>query len=152
MRQPRPEQTSICYDKELERSLAINAKIGKNIFARLFPSAVHVFACTSILRVRLHMQLTACDCLFDIGFALFALTSASHYLDIGLAFILTSASHSLWHRLRRIVLTSASRSSWHRLRIIQKSWHMLRIIWNLPKNLSNINSKIIQNSIQRPLQ
>ena len=96
----------------------------------MFPSAVHVFACTSILRARLYMQLTACDCLFDIGFALFALTSASHYLDIGFAFILTSASHSLWHRLRRIVLTSASRSSWHRLRIIQKTWHRLRIIWN----------------------
>ena len=61
----------ICYDKELERSLAINAKIGKNIY----------FA--------------------------FGLTSASHYLDIGLTFILTSASHSFWHRLRRIVLTSA---------------------------------------------
>ena len=48
----------IYYDKELERSLAINAKIGKNIY----------FA--------------------------FGLTSASHYLDIGLTFILTSASHS----------------------------------------------------------
>ena len=65
----------ICYDKELERSLAINAKIGKNIY----------FA--------------------------FGLTSASHYLDIGLTFILTSASHSFWHRLRRIVLTSASQNS-----------------------------------------
>ena len=39
----------VCYDKELERSLAINAKIGKNISVCLFPSAVNVFVCTSIV-------------------------------------------------------------------------------------------------------
>ena len=67
----------VCYDKELERSLAINAKIGKNIFVRLFPFAVNVFVYTSIVRARMYMQLTACDCVFDIGFAI-VLRSTSH--------------------------------------------------------------------------
>ena len=82
----------ICYDKELERSLAINAKIGKNISVCLFPSAVNAFVCTSIIRARLYIQPTACDCLLDIGFAV----------------VLISTSHSSQHRLP-IILTSAAR-------------------------------------------
>ena len=68
---------NLYYDKELEGRLAINAKIGENIFVRLFPFAVNVLVYTSIVRARMYMQLTACDCLFDIGFAI-VLISTSH--------------------------------------------------------------------------
>ena len=88
------------------------------------------------VRARLYMQLTTCDCLLDIGFAVVLIsTSVSHYLDIGCAHswhrlridsnnpwhptYLNSAElpNSLWHRLR-IILTSALHSAWHRLRIV----------------------------------
>ena len=58
------------------------------------PSGVNVFVCTSIIHARLHMQLTACVCLLDIGFA-FVLISASHASRHRLRIILTSAAHIL---------------------------------------------------------
>ena len=70
------------------------AHIGKEKSVCLLQSGFNVFVCTSILRARLRMQMTACDFLLGIGFA----------------FIFTSASHSSRHRLR-IILTSASRYS-----------------------------------------
>ena len=70
------------------------AHVGKEQIVCLFQSGVNVFVCTSILRARLRMQMTACDFLFGIGFA----------------FVFTSASHSSRRRLR-IILTSASRYS-----------------------------------------
>ena len=68
--------------------------IGKEKIACLFQFGFNVFVCTSILRARLRMQMTACKFLLGIGFA----------------FIFTSASHASRHRFR-IILTSASRYS-----------------------------------------
>ena len=94
---------NLYYDKELERSLAINPEFGKNISVCLFPSAVNVFVCTSVILARIYMQLTAYDFLRDIGFAVvlistshssrhrlrIILTSAAHFIDIGFALTLT---------------------------------------------------------------
>ena len=85
---------NLYYDKELKEGLAINAKIGKNVSVCLFPSAVNVIVCTSIIRVRLYMELTAYDCLLDIGFAVL-LMSISHSFRHWLRIILTSAAHIL---------------------------------------------------------
>ena len=70
------------------------AHIGKEKAACLFQSGFNMFVCTSVLRARLRMQMTACNL----------------FLGIGFAFIFTSASHSSRHRLR-MILTSASRYS-----------------------------------------
>ena len=69
----------------------ITAQIGKDKSVCLFQSGVNVFVCTSILRARLRMQMTAFDFLLGIGFA----------------FVFTSASHSSRHRLR-IIMTLQS--------------------------------------------
>ena len=85
---------SLYDDKKLEGGLAINAKNRKNVSVCLFPSAVNVIVCTSIIRVRLYMELTAYDCLLDIGFAVL-LMSISHSFRHWLRIILTSAAHIL---------------------------------------------------------
>ena len=85
---------SLYDDTKLEGGLAINAKICKNVSVCLFPSAVNVIVCTSIIRVRLYMELTAYDCILDIGFAVL-LMSISHSFRHWLRIILTSAAHIL---------------------------------------------------------
>ena len=94
------------------------AHIGKETAACLFQSGFNMFVCTSVLRARLRMQMTACDFLLDIGFAS----------------VFTSASHSSRHWLR-IILTSASCHSSHRLRISS----------NNPLNPNYLNSAELPN-------
>ena len=97
------------------------------------PSGVNVFVCTSIIHARLHMQLTACVCLLDIGFA-FVLISASHASRHRLRIILTSAAHILdigFALTPTIVGTQPTltlENSQIRVDIgFALTWHMLRI-------------------------
>ena len=57
-------------------------------------ASMRLCMCTSIIHARLYMQLTACDCLLDVGFPI-ALISVSHSSRYRLRIILTSAAHIL---------------------------------------------------------